>query len=102
MYLTNLFWKSYKENIKHLNSYSYFVLKDECSFVSLRDVERVLKVMTWFYIETEEDGFLFNDMAFEEEDIENINVSTFITSIYQRKNRLYILILVLMTIMNQS
>lgn len=31
--------------------------------------------MTWFYIETEENGFLFNDMAFEEEDIENINVS---------------------------
>lgn len=85
-----------------MNSYYYFVLKDECSFVSLRDVERVLKVMTWFYIETEEDGFLFNDMAFEEEDIENINVSAFITSIYQRKNRLYIFILVLMTIMNQN
>ncbi|CAC5422253.1 RNF213 [Mytilus coruscus] len=49
--------------------------EDECSFVSLRDVERVLKVMTWFYIETEEGGFLFNDMAFEEEDIENINIT---------------------------
>ena len=26
-----------------------FVLQDECSFVSLRDVERVLQVMMWFY-----------------------------------------------------
>lgn len=93
-----------------MNRYNYFVLQDECSFVSLRDVERALKVMTWFYIETEEDGFLFNDMAFEEEDIENINVSAFITSIYQRKNRRYFAITVnnyilkpfLMTIMKQN
>ncbi|KAK3097976.1 hypothetical protein FSP39_014985 [Pinctada imbricata] len=27
-------------------------LKDECSFVSLRDVERVLEVMSWFYNQT--------------------------------------------------
>ena len=26
-----------------------FFLKDECSFVSLRDVERAMQVMVWFY-----------------------------------------------------
>ena len=26
-----------------------FLFKDECSFVSLRDVERAMQVMVWFY-----------------------------------------------------
>ena len=37
--------------------------KDECSFVSLRDVERVLEVMTWFYRQTEE------NMDFDEDTV---------------------------------
>ena len=27
----------------------FFLFKDECSFVSLRDVERAMQVMVWFY-----------------------------------------------------
>ena len=30
-----------------LGFFSFF--KDECSFVSLRDVERAMQVMVWFY-----------------------------------------------------
>ncbi|XP_052062680.1 E3 ubiquitin-protein ligase rnf213-alpha-like isoform X2 [Mytilus californianus] len=33
--------------------------KDECSFVSLRDVERVLQMMSWFYKQSREDQLLF-------------------------------------------
>ncbi|XP_052083737.1 E3 ubiquitin-protein ligase rnf213-alpha-like [Mytilus californianus] len=36
--------------------------KDECSFVSLRDVERVLKVMSWFYQQSKDT----NSMLFSE------------------------------------
>lgn len=36
-------------------------LQDECSFVSLRDVERVLDVMSWFYAKS-----IGNDMLFEQ------------------------------------
>ncbi|CAC5418278.1 RNF213 [Mytilus coruscus] len=36
--------------------------KDECSFVSLRDVERVLEVMSWFYRQSEDDNLLFQKM----------------------------------------
>ncbi|XP_056014152.1 E3 ubiquitin-protein ligase rnf213-alpha-like isoform X2 [Ostrea edulis] len=39
--------------------------QDECSFVSLRDVERVLEVMSWFY--TQSQGGLFDLMEEEEE-----------------------------------
>ncbi|WAR07202.1 R213A-like protein, partial [Mya arenaria] len=35
--------------------------KDECSFVSLRDVERVLTVMAWFYVQGMDGGWLFED-----------------------------------------
>ncbi|XP_021363666.1 E3 ubiquitin-protein ligase rnf213-alpha-like isoform X2 [Mizuhopecten yessoensis] len=34
--------------------------KDECSFVSLRDVERVLEVMSWFYNQSQGDSALFD------------------------------------------
>ncbi|XP_041354620.1 E3 ubiquitin-protein ligase rnf213-alpha-like [Gigantopelta aegis] len=40
--------------------------EDECSFVSLRDVERVLKVMSWFYEQSQDNRILF-DMMEEEE-----------------------------------
>ncbi|KAH3727158.1 hypothetical protein DPMN_053084, partial [Dreissena polymorpha] len=39
--------------------------KDECSFVSLRDVERVLTVMSWFYGEAEDNRFLYDAMDVE-------------------------------------
>jgi len=38
------------------------MFQDECSFVSLRDVERVLTVMSWFYNQSDENGQLFADM----------------------------------------
>ena len=41
----------------------FIFFKDECSFVSLRDVERVLEVMTWFYRQTEE------NMDFDEDTV---------------------------------
>ncbi|XP_060597648.1 E3 ubiquitin-protein ligase rnf213-alpha-like, partial [Ruditapes philippinarum] len=34
--------------------------KDECSFVSLRDVDRVLTVMSWFYQQSQGNNTLFN------------------------------------------
>ncbi|XP_053396017.1 E3 ubiquitin-protein ligase rnf213-alpha-like [Mercenaria mercenaria] len=36
--------------------------KDECSFVSLRDVERVLTVMSWFYKQSQNERLLYNLM----------------------------------------
>nr|XP_034315108.1 E3 ubiquitin-protein ligase rnf213-alpha-like isoform X1 [Crassostrea gigas] len=36
--------------------------KDECSFVSLRDVERVLDVFSWFYNQTKDENSLLNVM----------------------------------------
>ncbi|KAL3881507.1 hypothetical protein ACJMK2_027939 [Sinanodonta woodiana] len=36
--------------------------KDECSFVSLRDVERVLNVMSWLYAQSKEERTLFDMM----------------------------------------
>jgi hypothetical protein len=41
---------------------SFRLLQDECSFVSLRDVERVLEVMSWFYRQSEDDTMLFQKM----------------------------------------
>ncbi|KAH3735719.1 hypothetical protein DPMN_042254 [Dreissena polymorpha] len=46
--------------------------KDECSFVSLRDAERVLLVMAWFYDQANDNRFLFDAMdAKLEENEEN-------------------------------
>ena len=36
--------------------------EDECSFVSLRDVDRVLSVMSWFYSQSQHPRTLFNQM----------------------------------------
>ncbi|XP_076109129.1 E3 ubiquitin-protein ligase rnf213-alpha-like [Mytilus galloprovincialis] len=51
--------------------------EDECSFVSLRDVERVLEVMAWFYRQTEEGGILFDEDedADQDEDYEQIEIT---------------------------
>jgi hypothetical protein len=48
----------------------FFFLQDECSFVSLRDVERVLEVMSWFYRQSEDDTLLFQKMKEDSEDSE--------------------------------
>ena len=45
-----------------------FFLQDECSFVSLRDVERVLKVMSWFFTQSEDDSLLFSLMRDDSSD----------------------------------
>lgn len=38
-------------------------MQDECSFVSLRDVERVLKVMSWFYKQSKDKkSMLFSEI----------------------------------------
>lgn len=38
----------------------FSVVQDECSFVSLRDVERVLQVMSWFFYQAQDrDSVLF-------------------------------------------
>ena len=48
------------------------VFQDECSFVSLRDVERTLKVMAWFYRHR---ALLFELMAnMEREELEQSGV----------------------------
>ncbi|KAL3881513.1 hypothetical protein ACJMK2_027945, partial [Sinanodonta woodiana] len=49
--------------------------QDECSFVSLRDVERALNVMSWFYAQCQEKRTLFNQMdeiiqPFTDEDLD--------------------------------
>ncbi|XP_061169263.1 E3 ubiquitin-protein ligase RNF213-like isoform X1 [Saccostrea echinata] len=44
--------------------------QDECSFVSLRDVERVLEVMSWFYRQSQGETDLFDLMEEEEADSE--------------------------------
>ena len=40
-------------------------MQDECSFVSLRDIERVLQVMSWFYRQREDDELLFQKIKEE-------------------------------------
>ena len=47
------------------------MLQDECSFVSLRDVERVLEVMSWFYRQSEDDHLLFRKMKDESDGSES-------------------------------
>ena len=39
-----------------------FLYQDECSFVSLRDVDRVLSVMSWFYGQSQDTRTLFDEM----------------------------------------
>lgn len=58
-----LYFKDYYCKIKF-----QFEFKDECSFVSLRDVERVLQVMSWFFRQSNEDQLLFRRMRGELED----------------------------------
>jgi len=45
---------------------SFFRFKDECSFVSLRDVERAMQVMVWFYNHVDTLGRLMNKVLTEQ------------------------------------
>ena len=51
-------------------SSSCVLLQDECSFVSLRDVERVLEVMTWFFQQNQgqDPTYLFDMMDDDDDD----------------------------------
>lgn len=54
-----------------------YLLQDECSFVSLRDVERVLDVMSWFYKTTfDEDHFLRSSDSEDSSDEEDMFIET--------------------------
>ena len=43
-----------------------FLIKDECSFVSLRDVERAMQVMVWFYKHADTLGRLMREVTAEQ------------------------------------
>ena len=70
--------------------HNFYHLQDECSFVSLRDVDRALNVMSWFYAQSQEEHTLFanidrfvdvdemfdeDEENSEEEEVEEIIVS---------------------------
>lgn len=46
----------------------FFRFKDECSFVSLRDVERAMQVMVWFYNHVDTLARLMNKGRDDDED----------------------------------
>ena len=48
--------------------------KDECSFVSLRDVERAMQVMVWFYNHVDILGKLMTEVLLEQRRQEGYNV----------------------------
>ncbi len=43
-----------------------FIFKDECSFVSLRDVERAMQVMVWFFKHVDALGRLMKNVITEQ------------------------------------
>ena len=47
-------------------SITFISFKDECSFVSLRDVERVMQVMVWFYNRVDILGKLMTGVLIEQ------------------------------------
>src|SRR6218665_1773154 len=49
-----------------IESVTLLSLQDECSFVSLRDVDRALKVMMWFYSPEKELFDKMNEKAVDE------------------------------------
>ena len=52
----------------------FFSFKDECSFVSLRDVERAMQVMVWFYKHADTLGRLMRKVAAEKRREEGVDV----------------------------
>ena len=52
----------------------FFLIKDECSFVSLRDVERAMQVMVWFYKHVDTLGRLMKKVTAEQRREEGLDV----------------------------
>ena len=52
----------------------FFLIKDECSFVSLRDVERAMQVMVWFYKHVDTLGRLMRKVTAEQRTEEGLDV----------------------------
>ena len=50
-------------------------IKDECSFVSLRDVERAMQVMVWFYKHVDTLGRLMRKVTAEQRRKEGLDVN---------------------------
>ena len=63
---------TYKDNNLFLSI--FFLLKDECSFVSLRDVERAMQVMVWFYNHVDTRGRLMRKVIGEQRREEGLDV----------------------------
>ena len=51
-----------------------FSFKDECSFVSLRDVERAMQVMVWFYKHADTLGRLMEKVTAKQRRVEGLDV----------------------------
>ena len=56
------------------NLTAFFFLKDECSFVSLRDVERALRVMAWFYQHRQQIFPRMDQLAYETQSDETVGI----------------------------
>ena len=52
----------------------FFKIKDECSFVSLRDVERAMQVMVWFYKHVDTLGRLMRKVTAEQRREEGLDI----------------------------
>ena len=56
-------------------AFFFFKIKDECSFVSLRDVERAMQVMAWFYKHVDTLGRLMRKVTAEQRRKEGLDVN---------------------------
>ena len=56
------------------NNFFFYLIKDECSFVSLRDVERAMQVMVWFYKHVDILGRLMKKVTAEQRREEGLDV----------------------------
>ena len=56
------------------NNFFFYLIKDECSFVSLRDVERAMQVMVWFYKHVDTLGRLMKKVTAEQRREEGLDV----------------------------
>ena len=56
------------------NNLFFSLIKDECSFVSLRDVERAMQVMVWFYKHVDTLGRLMRKVTAKQRREEGLDV----------------------------
>ena len=56
------------------NNFFFYLIKDECSFVSLRDVERAMQVMVWFYKHVDTLGRLMRKVTAEQRREEGLDI----------------------------